>query len=107
LGYNSESPELWTALAELYANKYRNPEQAYALYLEAARRPGSFRFVERFAYFQLAKVRGREREAYENLRRLYLEDEDNRKPTLLRELGRLERELNVPEAQRLVSRTGS
>ncbi len=106
LGYNSESPELWTALAELYANKYRNPEQAYALYLEAARRPGSFRFVERFAYFQLAKVRGREREAYENLRRLYLEDEDNRKPTLLRELGRLELELNVPEAQRLVSRSG-
>jgi hypothetical protein len=107
LGYNPESPELWTALADLYANKYRDPEQAYALYLEASRRPGSFRFVERFAYFQLAKVRGRERDAYENLRRLYLEDEDNRKPTLLRELGRLERELNIPEVERVVSRVGA
>lgn len=102
LRYNEESPELWTALADLYANKFRDPEQAYALYLEASKRPGAFRFVERFAYFQLAKVRGREREAYENLRRLYLEDEDNRKPTLLRELGRLERELKVPLQQRLV-----
>jgi hypothetical protein len=91
----------------LYANKYRDPERAYALYLEAARRPGAFRFVERFAYFQLAKVRGREREAYENLRRLYMEDEDNRKPTLLRELGRLEHELNIPDAQRLVIRAGA
>jgi hypothetical protein len=107
LGYNSESPELWTALADLYANKYREPEQAAALYLEASRRPGAFRFVERFAYFQLAKVRGREREAYENLRRLYLADDDNRKPTLLRELGRLERELNIPEPDRLVSRGGA
>ena len=104
LGYNPESPELWTALAELYANKYRQPEKAFEYYLEASHRPGAFRFVERFAYFQLAKVRGREREAYTNLRRLYLEDEDNRKPTLIRELGRLESELGVPESARLLGR---
>jgi hypothetical protein len=58
-------------------------------------------YVRRFAAFELAKVPGKEQEAYEQLKELYLEGPQQRVPTLLTLLKELEQKLAVPEDLRV------
>ncbi|CAN5482690.1 hypothetical protein BH23VER1_BH23VER1_34240 [soil metagenome] len=91
-------------LAMIYKDRVDPPdyEQASRWFGRAAELPGPLKIYERFQYMELAKVPGREREAYENLRRLYLEHERHHTKSLITALGRLEDKLVVPEDERLI-----
>jgi hypothetical protein len=95
-----ESWVLWQQLANIYKEKFHDYEKAAAAFAEATKRPGRLDYIKRFGPFMLAKVPGREREAYEQLLALYKEGEENWVQTLLSELQRLEKFLNIPEDQR-------
>ena len=101
LVFNPESATLWQRLGELYSRRRDDPARASAAYAEAARRPGALGFLRRMAAYELAKVPGKDREAYEQLRSLYLEGEPQRLPNLVRLLRQLEEKLAVPEAERV------
>jgi hypothetical protein len=57
----------------------------------------------RKAGYELAKCPGKERQAYELLKRLYDKGRDERKPTLITTLKELEKKLDVPQAERINS----
>lgn len=103
LVYNPESATLWQRLGELYGRRMNDPARASEAYAEAARKPGALKFLRRMSAYELAKVPGKEREAYERLRSLYLEGEQERLPNLVRLLAQLEEKLAVPEASRVYS----
>jgi hypothetical protein len=58
-------------------------------------------YVHRFAVYELAQCPGHEREAYEKLLELYNRGKEEQLPTLLRWLGHLQEELNIPAEQRV------
>jgi hypothetical protein len=101
--FNPDSATLWQRLGELYSRRKNDPALAAEAYAEASRKPGALKFLRRMSAYELAKVPGREREAYERLRSLYLEGEQERLPNLLRLLRQLEEKLAVPEALRVYS----
>jgi len=98
---NPDRALLFERLATVYRDKLKEPEKASYYYDEAAKRPDAMMYVHRFAVYELAKVPGREREAYERLKALYLKGEEERLPTLLRLLHELEEKLDVPQNERL------
>jgi hypothetical protein len=51
----------------------------------------------------MAKCPGREREAYEHLRRLYLQGDSQRLPSLINLLRDMEKRLDIPQAERIDS----
>jgi hypothetical protein len=51
----------------------------------------------------MAKCPGREREAYEHLRRLYLQGESQRLPSLINLLRDMEKRLDIPQGDRIDS----
>lgn len=93
---NPERPELYEALARLYRDKYEDHARASEFFAKAAALPGAHSYARRFAAYELAQSPGREREAYEQLRRLYDSGEQERLPTLLRHLKELEIKLAIP-----------
>lgn len=101
LVFNPESATLWQRLGELYSRRLDDPARAAEAYAEAARKPGALGFLRRMAAYELAKVPGKDREAYAQLRSLYLEGEQERLPNLVRLLRQLEEKLAVPEASRV------
>lgn len=101
IAYNPESALLWQRLGELLSRRKNDPLGASEAFSESAKRPEAMGFVRRMAAYELAKVPGRERDAYERLRALYLEGEQERLPNLVRLLSELEQKLAVPEAQRV------
>ena len=98
---NPEEYRLHLRQAELLRDKLKD-FCAAAEYFGQAAAYGGPGYTRRFAAYMLAKCEGKEAEALEMLRALYLEGEEQRLPTLLTELGRLEGELGVPEGERLV-----
>ena len=70
----------------------------------AAALPGALSYEKRFAAYELSHCEGREREAYEHLRRLYDLGENERLPTLLSRLKDLEIKLDIPLDQRIPDR---
>jgi hypothetical protein len=103
LVFNPDSATLWQRLGELYSRRRNDPARAAEAYAEAARKPGALKFLRRMAAYELAKVPGSEKEAYAQLRSLYLEGEQERLPNLVRLLQQLEEKLAVPEALRVYS----
>jgi hypothetical protein len=101
---NPERPQLYEALARLYRDKYIDHEHAAEFFAKAAALPGAPSYERRFAAYELSHCEGREREAYENLRRLYDLGENERLPTLLSRLKDLERKLDIPLDQRIPDR---
>jgi hypothetical protein len=99
--HNPDRPQLYEALARLYREKYRDHARAAEYYELAAGKPGAPRYARRFAAYELSYVEGREREAYQRLRALYNEGEQERLPTLIRRLKLLEERLNIPETERV------
>jgi hypothetical protein len=100
---NPDRSLLYERLATIYRDKLLEPEKASYYYDEAAKRPDAMMYVHRFAVYELAKVPGREQEAYRRLKELYLKGDDERLPTLLRLLGEMEEKLLVPREQRLIT----
>jgi len=58
-------------------------------------------YNRRFSVYELSYCEGREREAYERLRRLYDEGQKERLPTLITRLKFLEDKLEIPQEQRI------
>ena len=93
---NPDRAVLYERLGLLYREKFKDAEKGYWAYDEAARRPDSMPYVHRFALYELAKIPGREREAYDRLKALHDKSEDERLPTLERLLRELGEKLSIP-----------
>src|SRR6266536_2594141 len=98
---NPDRPDLYEALARLYKEKYKDHERAAEFYAKAAALPDAATFDRRFSAYELSYCEGREREAYERLRSLYDEGEQQRLPTLIARLKFLEDKLTIPQDQRI------
>src|SRR5436190_7171809 len=104
---NPDRPQLYEALARLYKEKYKDHEHASEFYAKAAALPDAARFDRRFSAYELSYCEGREREAYERLRALYYEGEQERLPTLITRLKFLEDKLKIPQGQRISEKKSS
>lgn len=98
---NPDSAFLWERYGVLLRDKFEDHCGAAEAFRKAASLPDAKSYLARFVAYELAKCPGREREAYEELRRLYLEGERQRLPTLVNLLHKLEKELDIPEAERV------
>jgi tetratricopeptide (TPR) repeat protein len=98
---NPEQPRLYETLARLYREKYNDHERASEFFTRAAALPGAMGHDKRFAAYELSYVEGREREAYDRLRRLYDAGENEHVPTLIRRLKFLEDKLDIANGQRI------
>lgn len=98
---NPDRPQLYESLARLYREKYLDHARASEFFAKAAALPGAPSYDKRFAAYELSYCDGREREAYESLRRLYDMGEQERLPTLISRLKVLENKLNISSDQRI------
>jgi len=98
---NPEKPQLYESLARLYKDKYKDHEHASEFFAKAAALPGAPSYDKRFAAYELSYCEGRERDAYEQLKRLYDMGPNERLPTLITRLKFLEDKLSIPEDQRI------
>src|SRR5438093_13111884 len=103
---NPDRPQLYDALARLHKQKYKDHERAAEFYAKAAALPDAATFDRRFSAYELSYCEGREREAYERLRGLYDEGEQERLPTLITRLRFLEDKLKIPQDQRIPGKKG-
>ena len=100
---NPDNYFLYAALARLLHDKLEDHCGAGENYLKASQFPDAPPFIARAAGYELSKCPGREREAYDLLKRLYDKGPQERKPTLLSILKELEKKLDVPAAERIPS----
>lgn len=100
LKYNPDSGKLWESLGALHVQKMRDPCRGAHDYAMAAQQQGVFPYMKRMAVYFLADCPGHEREAYEEVLRLYA-DENQRLPKLLKTLDRLQKQLGVPADQQI------
>jgi hypothetical protein len=98
---NPDRPQLFEKLGTIYRDKFGDHCKAAQYFAESAKRPGAMQYVHRFAVYELAQCPGHEREAYEKLLELYNRGKEEQLPTLLRWLGHLQEELNIPAEQRV------
>src|SRR4029079_516747 len=101
---NPDRPQLYETLARLYKEHYKDTERASEFFAKAAALPGAPRYEKRFSTYELSYCEGREREAYERLRKIYDEGEKERLPTLITRLKFLENKLGIPQDQRISDR---
>lgn len=101
ISFNPESSQLWQRLGDLYSRRMLDHAKAAEAYDRGSKLPGAMTFLRRFAAYELAQVEGREKEAYERLKALFLEGDSQRHPRLLHLLGDLEQKLAVPTADRV------
>jgi hypothetical protein len=98
---NPDRYQLYERLAYLYKEKYNDPAAAAENYARAARFDNAPGYLKRFALYELSYCPGREREAYEKMKALYNQGENERLPTLLARLRFLQEKLQIPEEERL------
>jgi hypothetical protein len=98
---NPEKPQLYESLGRLYREKYNDHSHASEYFKKAAALPGAPAYMTRFAAYELSDCEGREREAYQELHRLYDLGPKERLPTLITRLKFLENKLNIPQDQRI------
>ena len=72
-------------------------------FLKASKFPDAPPYAARFAGYEMAKCPGREREAYDYLRKLYEEGEKQRLPSLINLLRQMESKLEIPASDRVLS----
>ena len=82
-------------------DKFADHCGAAEAFAAAAERPGAPPYVKRLAAYELSQCEGREREAYERLRSIYLMGESERLPRVITLINELEEKLDVPRAERL------
>lgn len=100
---NPDSAFLYERLGFLLEQKFQDHCAAAEAYLRASELPGAPPYIARFAGYQMSKCPGREREAYDLLKKLYDKGSDERKATLITILKELEKKLDVPPQDRINS----
>jgi hypothetical protein len=98
---NPRKPQLYEALARLERDRLHDHAAAAENFYKASQLPGRASYDERFSAYELSWCEGREYEAYERLRALYLRGEKERLPTLIARLKTMEEKLNIPPDQRV------
>ena len=98
---NPDRPQLYIQLGILLRDKLEDHCGAAEAFLKAASFADAPPYAARVAGYEMAKCPGREREAYEHLRRLYEKGESQRLPSLVNLLREMEINLAIPESQRL------
>lgn len=102
LANNPDSVLLWLQMAAFDEDLTRRTNFSRAV--EDYRRAlelGASPMYQRWVFYNLCRIRGREREAWELGRRLYAEDVNHRSPSLRCLLVALENKLELPQAERL------
>ncbi len=92
---------LHQSLGAIYRDKLEDHWNAFLEYDKAAAFARAPTYEKRFAAYELAKVPGRERQAWERLKRLYDMGPQERLPTLEKSLKAMEEALSLPEEQRV------
>lgn len=98
---NPDRYVLYDRLGLLLRDKLQDHEGSSEAYAKAATFPDAPAYEKRFAAYELAKVQGREREAYDMLVKLYNMGEQEHLPTLLTLISELQEKLNIPAEQRI------
>lgn len=98
---NPDRHQLYLQLGILLRDKFEDHCAAAEAFLKAAEFPDAPPYVERFAGYEMARCPGREREAYEHLRRLYEQGENQRLPSLVNLLREMENKLDIPAEGRV------
>jgi hypothetical protein len=103
---NPDRHLLHERLGIMLRDKFADHCGAADAFAAAAARPEAPPYVKRLAAYELAQCAGREREAYEQLRAIYLLGEEERLPRVLTLLHELETKLGIPAADRLAPHEG-
>ena len=82
-------------------DKFNDPCAAADAFTTAAKEPSAPPYVKRLAAYELAACQGREREAYDKLRAIYLLGKEERMPRVITLINELEAQLDIPAAERL------
>jgi hypothetical protein len=98
---NPDRFKLYEDLANILSAKLQDHYGAYQNYAKAATFPDCMTYEKRFAFYELAKVPGHEREAYEGMLKLYNMGDQERLPTLCLWLKYLQDFLKIPASQRV------
>ncbi len=98
---NPDSSTLYASLGRLYADKYEDHLAASKAFSTAAAKPEALPYMQRRAAIELSKVPGQEPETYRQMKALYDSNPQNRVPTLITTLKRLEEKLGIPADQRI------
>jgi hypothetical protein len=104
LSFLPNSSRLWERLGDLYSRRLNDPLNAADAYAKASQQTNAMAYLRRFSAYELAKIPGREKEAYERLKALYLESPSQRVETLVHLIARLEEKLAVPQEHRAYSK---
>lgn len=104
---NPDRPQLHVQLGVLLRDKMEDHCAAAEAFLKASRYPDAPPYAARFAGYEMAKCPGREREAYDYLRKLYEEGEKQRLPSLINLLRQMESKLEIPASDRVLSADAS
>ncbi len=100
---NPDRPQLHVQLGVLLRDKMEDHCAAAEAFLKASKFPDAPPYAARFAGYEMAKCPGREREAYDYLRKLYEEGEKQRLPSLINLLRQMESKLEIPASDRVLS----
>ncbi|MEI6034890.1 MAG: hypothetical protein WCS65_11500 [Verrucomicrobiae bacterium] len=98
---NPDRYQLYLQLGVLLRDKLEDHSGAAAAFLRASELPDAPAYCRRFAGYEMANCPGREREAYDFLKALYLQGEKQRLPTLINLLHEMEKKLDLPASERL------
>jgi len=98
---NPDRYKLYESLANVLRDKLMDHYNAALQYAAASKFPDSPTYEARFAAYELSYSPGHEREAYNDLVRLYKMGEKEWLPTLFSRLKYLQETLNIPAAQRI------
>lgn len=98
---NPDKYVLYERLGLLLREKFHDHCGASEAYGKASQFPDAPEYLKRFTIYEMSYCPGREREAYEQLLKLYNEGEQERMPTLLNRLRVLQEKLNIPPDQRV------
>lgn len=92
---------LYERLGILLRDRVKDHSGAADAFAKAASFPDTPSYVNRFAAYEMSKVSGREREAYDRLKALYNEGDTQRRPTLIGRLQELEKKLLIPQSEHI------
>ena len=98
---NPDHYNLYEALGNILRDKLHDHLGASIQFDKASKFPDSPSYEARFSAYELSYIPGREREAYDELLRLYNMGEKERLPTLCSRLNYLQEALNIPQSQRI------
>lgn len=98
---NPDSYYLYAAMGTLLRDKLEDHCGSGEYFLKGSEIKGAPAYYARMAGYELAKCPEREREAYDLLKKLYIDDPAQRKPTQITILKELEKKLDVPPDKRI------